>query len=580
VSKPRCLDPELIIPISRGSTRVFKTGAWTDRQPFHREKLSPCRAACPVGNDIPRALTKAAAGDLDGALAVFLQENPLPGVCGRVCLHPCQPECNRAQWDGTVQVRALERAAADLGRALPPPLSDSGRGKPAAVVGSGPAGLAAAFHLARLGHPVDLYEARSSLGGVLSSAIPDFRLPAQALERDLERILGLGIKVHLETRLDRAGLKELLESRRAVFLALGAGRARVPEMEGLGLKGVLTGLEFLEAAKAGTPPPVTGRALIIGGGNVALDAALTARRLGAEEVILACLESREEMPALEEEVELALEEGIEIRPRLGPREVLGREDRVAGVRFSPCRSVFDSEGLFNPVLDQGRTLELEAGLVVLATGQEPDLGDLAGPELASTPRGGLQVVPETLAAGMPGVFAGGDLTGGPGSVALALAAGKRAAVSIHAYLTGRSELRVPDPALLAGGPGFSIQRLFRPETDQDLRRVVAFQDLEPLFLDHRPSRPLELLAPAERRAGFREAALPLSHDRAREEAGRCFNCGTCTGCDRCLLFCPDSSVRPPGEEGQGYCLDPDFCKGCGVCAQVCIRGVVGFGEEP
>ena len=180
MTRPRCLDPDLIVPISRGTTEVFKTGTWSSSWPVHKEKVSPCRAACPMGNDPARALAKASRGDLDSALAVFLEETPLPSVCGRVCYHPCQENCNRSQWDGAVSIRALERAISEYGSAQPKPLGRAGEDKEVAIIGSGPAGLTAAYHLARLGHPVTVFEAADRPGGMLSQAIPAYRLPEEA----------------------------------------------------------------------------------------------------------------------------------------------------------------------------------------------------------------------------------------------------------------------------------------------------------------------------------------------------------------------------------------------------------------
>ena len=270
---PPYLDPERIIPISRGSTAdAFKTGAWAARRPVFMEKTSPCRAACPNGNDIPHALALAAKGDIDGALAVFLKESGLPGVCGNVCYHPCQTLCNRGELDGSVGIRALERAVAEFGQALPSRLSEAGKPYPVAVVGAGPAGLAAAYHLARMGYPVTVHEAGDSSGGLLRFGIPEFRLPRSVLNSDLDRFAALGIQIKTGWELDRSGLADLSAEYAAVFLAMGAAAHQKLQVLGEDLPGVIYGLDFLTRPEA--QALVKGmKVVVVGGGNSAMDAA-------------------------------------------------------------------------------------------------------------------------------------------------------------------------------------------------------------------------------------------------------------------------------------------------------------------
>lgn len=522
-----------------GAPPAIRTGLWATRTPHQRELTPPCNDTCPAGNDI-RGFVAAIAGErYDEALDVLLRSNPLPGVCGRVCPAPCMTACNRNALDGAVNVRELERAAADFGQ-RPEPLRPW-REERVVVVGSGPAGLAASFHLARLGYPVTLLEAADALGGVLRNGIPEYRLPKAVLDREIEWILDHGLTVFTNERVDRATLLRLTSKYDAVFVATGLQRARTLDLRPAGASRceVMQGIDFLDRVHRGGIDIRGRRVVVAGGGNTAIDAARSALRLGASQVSIVYRRTRAEMPAIAEEVDAAIEEGVELRELTLPVGTDAGAITCARMKLGEP----DSSGRRRPVADGDATFALGCDLLILAVGQEPDDSIVSEAELL---RHG---DPIFVGAGRAPLAFGGDLATGEGTVAAAIGSGARAARLIHRELTG-------EDLLPAGKP---------PVAGIEVIRLPAFAPL--------PPRRSAALPPEQRRRGFREVHPGLSPADANYEAARCFSCGVCTSCDVCVHHCPEGILT---RERRSYLFNYDYCKGCGICGAVCPRGVIAM----
>ncbi|MBI4010895.1 MAG: FAD-dependent oxidoreductase [Candidatus Rokubacteria bacterium] len=529
------------------TTLEIRTGGWRTRQPLYREATAPCRAGCPAGEPIARWVERARAGDWAGAWALIREENPFPAVMGRVCAHPCEAACNRGSHDGAVAINALEQFVGDWGlrQGRPGPTAPS-RAERVAVVGGGPAGLGCAYHLARLGYRVSVFEARPELGGLLRYGIPEYRLPRAVLDREIELILGLGIETvtgrRLGVELDWGHLRGF----DAAFLATGAGVPLGVAVPGEESPWVTDALAFLHRVNAGGHPPLGSRVVVVGGGSTAMDAARSARRLGAAPVTVLALESREAMPAIPEEVSQALAEGVEIVNGMG---VLGFAEEAGGRRAVTVGSAGlerQADGSVRPVFFPGPRAVMEAHTVLLAVGQRVDLGALP-PGLVVA--GGLVAAAVDGATSVDRLFAGGDLASRTRTASHAIGAGARAARAIHARLAGVSAAaadagHVVDPSEIgrhAFPPARRAARLGRPA--------------------------------AARVHGFSEVLEGLDAAAARAEAARCFTCGHCTACDVCLLACPDTAIR---RLDGAYVVSLDHCKGCGLCARECPRGALAM----
>ncbi len=492
-----------------------------------KEESPPCRKACPAGVDIRGYMYLLKNGMIAEAIDVLRDSLPLPAITGRVCPHPCESECARKEVDEAVNINALERFVADfwLSEKAEPALKIYAA--KVAVVGSGPAGLACAYFLSRMGYSVTVFEARPVLGGMLRLGIPEYRLARDVLDAQLSYIADMGVEFRAGIVVGKdLTLEEIQKEYPAVFYAAGNQLSRRVEIDGVGLEGISWGLDFLAGVNLGKLTEVKGRVVVIGGGNVAVDVALTALRLGAENVELACLETEGTMPAFREEIDQAVEEGVLINDGWGPRKILGADGQVAGVELVRCTCVYDQREQFCPSYDETVTKTVAADMVILAIGQAADVSLLPA-ELKISRGGTIQADPITLETTCPGIFAGGDVVSGPASVVEAIAAGKRASVSIDRHLRGLD---------LKDGRYLLPKRVKKP----------PMEGIEPVARNY-PS-----MVPAVERVGdFREVKLGFDEDTANLEVQRCMTCGSrailsyvddCMLCLYCERDCPQKAI--------------------------------------
>ncbi len=572
--------------ITWDTTRVNKTGSWRYVRPVYRDKTPPCSAGCPAANDIERVLLRVACGDLEAAWERLVAENPFPAITGRVCHHPCEAACNRRQFDEPLAIREVERFVGDWGLRAGKrvrPLVERKSGHRVAVVGAGPAGLACAYHLARLGHKVTVFEANPEPGGVLRYGIPDYRLPKDVLKAELRKLDDLGVELVTNARVGRDVPWEELQQHDAIFVATGVWRSRRLNVPGEDLQGVLSGLEFLKALNSGQRVELGERVAVIGGGNTAMDVARSALRLG-KRVLIAYRRTREEMPAIPEEIEEALAEGAELMELVAPVRVLEQNGRVAGIELQKMRlGEPDESGRRRPVPIEGSEFTLDVDTVITAIGEAPDFAGL--PEELYQ---GQSVVPidELGRAPLQKVFAGGDIVDQPHTVVDAIASGKRAAIAIDLFLKGRLNAGAREAlqrSRVAQG-GLSMRRYLEdPEALMiDNAQTVEYDQLNTAYF-RKAKRLTAMERPAEARVqDFAEVKLGFDADEATMEAERCFHCGVCNECDNCWVFCPDFAVQRDASangDGRPYLIDYDYCKGCGICAHECPRHVIELVRE-
>lgn len=492
---------------------------------------APCKVTCPANINVQGYVQLIKKKEYIKAVNLIRERNPLSAICGRVCTHPCEIECVRGKADDPIAIRLLKRFASDKEMVMlesgelslpeekmPPPDA-----KKVAVIGAGPAGLTVANDLAEAGFAVTVYEALGAAGGMLRWGIPEYRLPKKVLNHEIEIIRRKGVTFVYNCCVgEDITMGQLRRDNDAIFIAAGANKSRKLGIEGKQIDGVIHGLEFLrQAGSADNKPVVRDKVVVIGGGNVAVDVARTALRLGAKDVQMVCLEQRQEMPAYNEEIEATLSEGIMIRNGWGPQRILGNSS-AAGIELKRCTSVFDEQGRFNPAFNKDDLVSIEADQIIVAIGQMIDeqLVDHIG---AESEHGCFKVDPVTLQTSIEGVFAGGDNVSGPASVIDAVAAGKRAAESIERYLNGEDLL-----------PG-RFENTVEPIPEELLPSIKGIEK-------KRCQEPQELPV-AQRIGNFDEVEKGLTEEQALAEAERCLNCAMCSECNQCAEVCEQNAIN-------------------------------------
>lgn len=518
---------------------------------------SPCRAACPAHTDVQAYVGLIAQGRYSEAFEVITSVNPIASVCSMICHHPCEQACRRCAIDEPLAVRHLKRFAIEKSldyRRNKRRLVQKTKGKSIGIIGSGPSGLSAARDLAEFGYSVTIYERHPVLGGMLSSAIPPYRLPREVLKEDIDDVISKGIEVKTNFEIGKdATFDELTKKHDAVLIAIGLSQSRSLNIPGVEGPGVLLAIPFLEDVAFGRNPALGNKVLVIGGGNVAMDVARSARRLGVKEVSMVCLESAEEMPAWKWEVDEAVEEGIKINHRWGPKAVRREDGKVNGLDVVKVKSVFDTNGRFNPSFDNEQTSLLEADTIIITIGQMSALSFLKDSDVKIDERGRVEWNQATQMSSVKGVFLAGEVVTGPGSAIAAVANGHRSALAIHLYIQGEEiegKLPVQEKEKIGQMPAEVAEKISRE-----------------------PRIRIKHLAPEVRCSTMDHFEIGYSEKEALEEAGRCRGCGggavvdtnKCMACLTCQRICPYGApvVTSVSE------IRPEYCQACGLCAPEC-----------
>ncbi|HEX8012361.1 MAG TPA: NAD(P)-binding protein [Casimicrobiaceae bacterium] len=535
------MEKPFAITLDVGSSLANRTGSWRTNRPVYLDRLPPCNHACPAGENIQSWLFHAESGDYEAAWRALTEDNPLPAIMGRVCYHPCEQACNRGMLDEAVGINSVERFLGDealkRGWRFAPPKAETG--KRVLVVGAGPSGLSAAYHLRRRGHRVRIVEAGPLAGGMMRFGIPKYRLPREVLDAEVERILDLGVELTLNTK-----VTNILDTMRAgrfdaAFLAVGAHIAKRAYLPAGSAARMLDAVSVLRAMEGEDKPLLGRRVVVYGGGNTALDVARTAKRLGATDSIIVYRRTREKMPAHDFEVEEALQEGVLIR-WLSTIRNMADEGTLTVEKMA-----LDATGFPQPT---GEFETLEADSLVLALGQDVDLSLLHGVPGLVLKDSTVQVSPSMM-TGYAGIFAGGDMVPSERTVTVAVGHGKKAAQHIDAWLAGK---------------------VYAPPPKHEL---ATFDKLNTWYYSDAPKTVRPTLDIVRRTSTFEEVVYGLDETNALFEARRCLSCGNCFECDNCYGVCPDNAVIKLGP-GKRFQFNYDYCKGCGLCVSECPCGAI------
>ncbi len=535
--------------ISSTSTLLNQTGTWRIFRPIYQNKIPPCNNECPTNEKIQAYCDLLKHHKIADAYKIILEDNPFPSITGRVCYHPCENKCNRKDFDDAILIHAIEKFIGDWGlKNVPFAKRQANKEQTVAIVGGGPAAMSASYYLAQAGYQVTIFEKQAKLGGMLRYGIPSYRLPKKVLDQELQKLTKLGVKTKTKCTVGKEiSIDELTKTYNYVIVCYGAHKNRPLGVPNDNAQGIISGLEFLHQINSGKKPNIGKKVAIIGGGNTAIDAARSCLRLGRKPIIL-YRRTRNEMPAVPDEINACENEGIKIEFLVAPHKVhVNKKGKITALELIRMKlGPPDASGRRKPVPIANSNFKMKLDTIITAIGEQVDLSIV--PDYLDKNDWGIKAdfVGKT---NINNLFAIGDCVTGPRTVVEAFGAGKRVAFTIIG----------------------KIEKITHKSDNP-----VKFSDLNLDYFEHLNKTDVPELPIATRKTNFKEVHLGYNQVMAIKEASRCFSCGVCNKCDNCFVFCPDLSVLKENDE---YAFDYDFCKGCGVCAHECPRSAITMIEE-